>query len=267
MRLKRYTPLQKIFHILLITTFLILSVTGVSLMYHSTDWGRSIAILFGGYSGTLQVHIITGIIMIAVFVIHVIYAFYILLNNKIHPGDSVLPQIKDFKQLFEHIRWVFGGKFPDFDRWSYAEKFEYWAVLWGTIVLAITGLILAVPEWSTRYIEGWGLNIALWIHRIEAGLAMLDIFLVHYLIVHMRRQIFPMDRTMLSGDADYKVIAHEKPAWIKRLKASGDLDIKLVEDTAPAWKKVVSYTFGLTAVAIGFYLVIGALLNLGAVVW
>jgi len=266
MRLKRFTPIQKMFHILLMFSFLTQAVTGTARMYIETQWGQMLAQPFGGYDGCLIVHKYTGLFMLLLFLCHLVYALFIIFAHKAERDDTLLPQGRDIGQFFAHLRWMVGGNAPRFERWGYWEKFDYWAVFWGMIILGITGLMLYSPLETSRYFKGWSLNVALWVHRIEACLAMLHVFIIHFAIAHLRRHNFPMDRAMFCGDTDLEAASHERPAWIARLRTNDNLENQISSD-APTLRVAVSYIIGLSAVILGIYLVIGGLMNACIVNW
>jgi hypothetical protein len=133
-------------------------------------------------------------------------------------------------------------------------------------IIGITGLMMAYPLVTTRIVPGWALNVAFWVHRIEAILAMAHIFIIHFFIGHLRRHNFPMDRAMFEGSADLETVQHEKPAWIGRLEQSGELDGILVSEAMPV-QRVIYYVFGFAAVAAGLFLLIGALINVRYISW
>ena len=128
------------------------------------------------------------------------------------------------------------------------------------IVLGVTGLILFNSVFSSYYMPGWGINIALWIHRIEAILAMAHVFIIHFFIGHLRRHSFPMDLAMFVGSVDLEAARHERPAWVARLEQSGRLESQLVAE-APARRRALFYIFGYAAIAVGLFLLIGGLVN------
>ena len=270
-RIKRFTPLQCVFHVLLMLSFLTQAATGLSRMYGQTSWGHNLGALFGGYDAARNVHIYVGIFMISGMALHALYMLF-KINWRGFPGslfgpDSLIPRPADIKHFFQHIGWFLGfGKSPEFDRWGYWEKFDYWAVFWGITIIGITGLIMAFPYVSTRYMPGWGLNVAFWIHRIEALLAMGHLFIIHFFIAHLRRHNFPMDHTMFEGSAHFEAARHERPAWISRLRQSGELDGVLVSEAMPL-QRVIAYVFGFAAVAAGLFLLIGALINVRYISW
>ncbi len=271
MRVKRFTPVQRLFHTLLMISFLIQGATGLARMYMETGWGRSLGAVFGGYEAAKTVHIYVGTFMLIGFFVHALYLLT-KINWKKFPAslwgpDSLLPGPADIKQFFQHIPWLLGvSSPPDFDRWGYWEKFDYWAVFWGMTIIGITGLIMAYPLSATKVIPGWGLNVAFWVHRIEALLAMGHIFIIHFFIGHLRRHSFPMDRSIFEGSADLKALEEEKPAWVQRLRENGALDQILVPESSSGLR-VTYYVIGYAAIFCGLFLLFGALVNLAGVSW
>lgn len=270
-RIKRFSPLQRIFHVLLMLSFLTQGATGLSRMYFETPWGRWLGWLFGGYEAARTVHIYVGIFMLCGLLVHVFYLLFKIkwqqFPHSLTGPDSLLPRPNDIKQFFQHVAWFMGiGKPPAFDRWGYWEKFDYWAVFWGMVIIGTTGLLMAFPLSASRIMPGWGLNVAFWIHRIEALLAMAHVFIIHFFIAHLRRHNFPMDRAMFEGSVSLDAVRHEKPAWIDRLEKNGELDGVLVTEAVPG-QRIVFYVFGYAAVAAGLFLLIGALVNTPYISW
>jgi cytochrome b subunit of formate dehydrogenase len=270
-RLLRFTPVQRLFHIGLVVTFLIQSATGLARMYMNTGWGRTLGSVFGGYESARTVHIVVGVIMICGFALHTVYLLS-RIDWKRFPGsifgpDSLIPRPADLLHFFQHLGWMVGlRKAPAFERWGYWEKFDYWAVFWGMGIIGLTGLLLAYPLWATRYMPGWGLNLAFWVHRIEALLAIGHVFIIHFFIGHLRRHNFPMDRAMFEGSVPLSATAKEKPEWVDRLRASGQLDGALVSAKSGGLLTAY-YIAGYAVIAAGVFLVIGALVNMRLVNW
>jgi cytochrome b subunit of formate dehydrogenase len=271
-RVKRFTPLQRLFHLGLMICFLIQSASGLGRMFMQTTWGQGLCWVFGGYEAARTVHVYVGIFMLCWFALHALYVLA-KINWREFPGclfgpDSLLPHPRDIRQAFQHTAWFLGLRKnpPEFDRWGYWEKFDYWAVFWGMAIIGVTGLIMAYPFASTQVMPGWGLNVAFWVHRIEAILAMAHVFIIHFFIGHLRRHNFPMDSAMFEGSVDLHAAREERPAWIERLEQGGKLQGALVTESAPGMK-IVFYLLGYTAIVIGMFLLIGALANSGRLVF
>jgi cytochrome b subunit of formate dehydrogenase len=270
-RIRRFSLLQRLFHSLLILSFLTQGSTGLARLYIETSWGKRLAWVFGGYESCRTIHIYVGIFLICLFVVHGLYLL-VKINWREFPStlfgpDSILPRPKDIKDFFQHVGWFLGkAELPQFDRWGYWEKFDYWAVFWGIPVLGLTGLLMAYPLASSRLVPGWFLNVTLWVHRIEAILAMCHVFIIHFFIAHLRPHSFPMDRAMFEGSADLSATRHEKPAWVERLAQEGKLESVLVPE-AEVWKRALFLLFGYCAVAIGVFLLIGGMVNSPYITW
>ncbi len=270
-KIKRFSPVLCLFHLILLLTFLFQSATGIARLSVETAWGRRLCNFFGGYESTFTLHKYVGILMLVVFFFHLIYLFSKVKWRKpaesILGPDSIFPRLKDFSEFFQHVGWFLGlTEHPKFDRWTYWEKFDYWAVFWGMIILSSTGLVLSFQIFATRYIPGWGLNIALWLHRIEALLAMAHVFIIHFLIAHFRRHNFPMDRVIFDGNTSLETLRHEKISWIERLENTNRLN-QLIAKEPTTSQKIISYVVGYTAMAIGVFLLIGGIMNLADITW
>jgi thiosulfate reductase cytochrome b subunit len=270
-RIKRFTTVQRCFHLMLMLAFLIQAATGLGRMYIETSWGKAVTWVFGGYEMSREIHVTVGILLIFGFLVHVGYLLagidWRKFPQSLTGPDSLLPQPGDLKDFLRHIAWFLGAKqSPQFDRWGYWEKFDYWAVFWGVPLLGLTGLLLAYPLAASNVIPGWGLNVAFWIHRIEALLAMAHIFIIHFFIGHLRSHNFPMDRAMFEGSVSLEATSHEKPAWIARLQQEGELHSLLAAE-APLPRRILFYTLGYIAIALGVFLLIGGLVNVRDITW
>jgi len=270
-RIRRFTPIQRLFHLILMLCFLTQGATGLSRLYIETAWGQWLAWIFGGYGTAGTIHKIVGVAMFLAFGTHLIY---VLFKIKWQSGpralfgpDSLVPHPRDIKNFFLHIGWFLHlSRHPRFDRWGYWEKFDYWAVFWGTPVLGVTGLLLISPVFTSLFFPGWILNIALWVHRIESILAMAHVFIIHFFIGHLRRHSFPMDLAMFEGAVSLESVRHEKSIWIERLESSGRLQQMMVPRASKSFR-VACYFFGYTAMAIGLFLLIGSLFNSTSITW
>lgn len=270
MRIRRFTRLQRVFHLLLMICFFVQATTGIGRMYMETSFGQILLAPFGGFNNALIWHQWFGILLLFLFALHLIYLLILIprIGKKSLSGpDSIMPRIMDLRLAWEHLRWMLGRKeLPPFERWAYWEKFDYWAVFWGMVIIGGTGLILYNPLASATIMPGWIINVAFWAHRIEAILAIAHVFLIHFAIAHLRRHNFPMDRTIFTGSADLQAMHEEKSAWISRLKSEHRLQMHIVQDAAlPA--RIASYSVGFLAIFLGLYIVIGGVINFRYVTW
>jgi len=260
LRIKRFSVPDRIFHLLLMITFLIQTATGFSRLFIATRWGKALSAAFGGYESALLIHKWVGVLMMIGFVIHTLQLLYRIdwknIGNSLFGPDSLIPNLQDFKQFGQRLRWFFGGGTPPkIDRWAYWEKFDYWAVYWGLPLLALTGLMLMYPIWSSRWMPGWMLNVAVLLHRAEAILAVTYIFIVHFYVGHLRPSSFPMNEAMFSGSVPMDEAMEEKPAWVARLKKEDRLESGQANPPA-LWYRASYFVFGYAALGFGVYLLI-----------
>jgi cytochrome b subunit of formate dehydrogenase len=150
------------------------------------------------------------------------------------------------------FKWFVGkGPRPLFDRWTYFEKFDYWAVFWGVNIIGWSGLMLAFPHVTATYLPGWVFNVATLVHGEEAFLAAVFLFTVHFFNNHFRPdKLPPPDVVMFTGTQSLEEFRRDHPAQYQRLLESGELATRLVD--APARTLTVgSKALGLVLIAIG----------------
>jgi cytochrome b subunit of formate dehydrogenase len=167
-----------------------------------------------------------------------------------------MPGIQDVKDVIAHNKWFFGrGPKPDFDRWTYWEKFDYMAVFWGVTMIGVSGLIMWFPEFFTLFLPGWSINVAHIIHSDEALLAAGFIFTFHFFNVHFRPDKFPMDKVMFSGRISKAELIGERKKLYDRWVAEGSLDEHRAGHEWESWKKI-ALPLGFSAFLIGVVLMV-----------
>ncbi|MDP2646384.1 MAG: cytochrome C [Desulfobacterales bacterium] len=265
--IRRFSGLERVFHLFLMVTFLIQSITGFSRVYITTDFGRLLTKMVGGYDAALILHKWTGLLMITGFLLHTAYLITLILPMKekgfiksLLGPDSLIPNLEDGKNLWQQILWSLGmGPAPQFERWTYLEKFDYWAVYWGMPLLAVTGLMAMFPLVTSSLLPGWALNIAVFVHRAEAVLATGYIFIVHFFMGHLRPTSFPMNEAMFSGSLPLEKALEEHPGWVERLKKEGKFE-RLQTGPPEKWYRALYYIFGYTALSVGIYLLVNGII-------
>jgi cytochrome b subunit of formate dehydrogenase len=230
----RFHRHDRLLHGMLMASFLTLSLTGMPLLFPQAPWAARLAGLLGGYRVTGGLHRVAAATLMTVFLIHVLRLAHRLFVKKdygmLWGPRSLVPQPVDVVQLFQHFRWFVGaGPRPRFDRYSYWEKFDYWAVFWGMAIIGSSGLLLWFPAFFARFLPGWIFNIALVVHGEEALLAMVFIFTVHFFNGHLRPDKFPMDLVIFTGRVSLEELKHERPAEYDRMVAENTLEQTLTE--------------------------------------
>lgn len=259
---RRFTRQQSILHVLMVVSFLGLAVTGMTLKFSYLQWARWLSEALGGFESAGYIHRICAIITGVYFFTHLIT----LIRNKYRARESwkqflfnpnsMLPNKNDLKELRETFKWFIGmGKRPSYGRWTYWEKFDYFAVFWGVAIIGSTGLVLWFPELFTIFLPGWFVNVATIIHSDEALLATAFIFTVHFFNTHFRPDKFPMDITIFSGRESLEELKKDRPREYKRLLQKGELK-KHLTDSLPSVTIRGLKIFGAVALTIGVILIL-----------
>jgi cytochrome b subunit of formate dehydrogenase len=170
--------------------------------------------------------------------------------------DSPMFNLQDLKDFVAHQKWFFGrGARPEFDRWTYWEKFDWLAVFWGMFAIGFSGLVMWMPQAATHVLPGWAINVAHIVHSDEAMLATGFIFTFHFFNVHFRIEKFPFDPVIFSGRITEAEMKHERRRQYDRLKAEGRLDDEKLGDEWARWRKIFA-PIGMTAFMIGVVLIV-----------
>ncbi|MBK9115204.1 MAG: hypothetical protein IPM22_06090 [Betaproteobacteria bacterium] len=229
---RRFTGIERVMHAALMLTFVGCALSGLPLIYSDQAWARTLARLLGGFEGAGLIHRICAFVMIVVFVSHVVLVFWKALaggrlKSVFWGPDSMVPQPQDAFDLWNNFKWFVGrGPQPKFDRWTYWEKFDYWAVFWGMFIIGGSGLLLWFPLFFAKFLPGWMFNIAALIHGEEALLAVGFIFTFHFFNGHVRPAKFPMDTVIFTGRISEREMKEERLVEYERLARDGRLAAK-----------------------------------------
>jgi cytochrome b subunit of formate dehydrogenase len=226
---RRFSASERVLHSCLMLAFVGCALTGLPLIFAAEPWAALLARFFGGFEGAGIIHRICATLMIAVFVTHV----FLVARRALRSGDalrvlwgpdSMVPQPQDGVDFYAHVKWFLGrGPRPQFDRWTYWEKFDYWAVFWGMAIIGGSGLLLWFPFFFGNVLPGWTFNLASLVHGEEALLAVGFIFTIHFFNGHLRPEKFPMDTVVFTGRISEHELRSERATQYQRLAASGAL--------------------------------------------
>ncbi|RPI18484.1 MAG: cytochrome b/b6 domain-containing protein [Ignavibacteriae bacterium] len=212
-------------HILLLSSTVMLILTGIPLKFPKSDFFQFIINWFGGPPGARAVHHLFALVMIFVGVYHLIYSFWSRAGRK--DFYELLPSLRDFSDVINQLKYYLGIRKEKvkYGRFSYVEKFDYWAVYWGLIMMIGTGTIMWLfqgkfepvwigeinlsfgPDMVTNYVHA----IAREMHSDEALLATLVIIGWHFYNVHLNPHKFPMSKVWLNGKVTKKEMLDEHP--------------------------------------------------------
>ena len=256
--IRRWTRLWTALHVGMMTSFLGLGVTGLPLYYSESGWALALMRFFGGPPAAGLVHRASAVLMgatIAAYLGNVAWRFLVKRERGLFLGpNSMVPRRKDFQDLAGNIKWFFGrGPKPRFDRWTYWEKFDFWAVFWGIAVIGGSGLVLWFPVAATRILPAWAINVATVVHGHEAILAIGFIFSIHVFHTHLRPDKFPMDLVFFTGRMSEEEFRHERPEEYARAVEDGSLEAMVAQPVRPG-TRIGAYLLGSAALGVGFFL-------------
>ena len=265
--IQRFDRKTRALHVVIMTTFLLLAATGMPILFSDAAWGRALAMLFGGFTGAGLVHRAAGGVLLLAVAWHVGNIFWRAFVRGEHGlfwgPTSMTPQLRDLVQFWQQLKWFFGrGPYPKYEHFTYWEKFDYWAVLWGTAIMGAAGLILWFPEAAAVVLPGWMFNVALFVHGAEASLAIGFIFVVHFFNGHLRPNKFPMDLVIFTGSVPEEELRHERAGQYERLSRSGQLGTLSVAAPSDAERRrgYIVGTIGLVLGLLLFGLILQAVL-------
>ena len=250
----RFSGFNRTLHALVIVSFLGLVATGLPLHFAHAPWARTLIGLFGGIPAAGVLHRLCALITFGYFFAHVAYLVFQLITRAdrmrlLWGPDSMVPQLKDLRDIVQMFKWFVGlAPRPQFERYSYMEKFDYWAVFWGVAIIGTSGLFLWFPTFFARFLPGWVFNIATIVHGDEALLATCFIFTIHFFNVHLRPEKFPIDTVIFTGRATSEYMKEEHPLEYERARRGGQLDGRVAQPPSPAatrWSVVLGFaSFG-----------------------
>ena len=264
---KRFSRTWRIAHITFALSLMVLTLTGMPLFYPDVAWAPIIMTALGGPHTAGIIHRVAAVIFAGVFFWHLFYMVWGISrdwkNFQVFGPNSLVPNLQDGKDMLAMFRWFFGlGPRPKFDRWTYWEKFDYWAPFWGVTIIGVSGLVMWFPQVFGAFLPGWVFNVAAIFHGEEAFLAVVFLFTVHFFNNHFRPDKFPLGEVMFTGTFSLEEFKHDHGVEYERLLASGELEKYLV-DAPSTFKFKASKVLGfvlitiglslLTLVAIGFF--------------
>ena len=204
----RMSTNQRWQHLILLSSFIILVITGFALKFPNS-W---IAELLGNGNGERLrsiIHRVAGVILIGAGVYHI---FYLVITKE---GRRLIcdfaPRPKDAFDAWGTMRYYLGlgGEKPKFGRFNYAEKAEYWALVWGTALMAVTGVMLWANVSTGNLLARWWVDVATAIHFYEAILATLAIVVWHFYQVFLDPDVYPMNWAWWDGKMPVEHYRHE----------------------------------------------------------
>ena len=222
----RFDIHQRIQHWFMLSGVILLAVTGWPLrgagvgavdFAQRVESSRRFLALFGGAHGAGVAHRVGAVLIIVSGGYHLFYLAF-LARKRVLPL-SMVPTLKDALDIRDNLLFMLGLKKerPRFERYNYLEKFDYWAVFWGIIMMVGSGFLFWFPAFFSRFLPTFVLTSAQIIHGEEATLAAIFLFVVHFYNVHLKPSIFPMNWTWLTGQTTLEYMKEEHAEEYDRL--------------------------------------------------
>jgi formate dehydrogenase gamma subunit len=216
----------RIAHWGVILSFPTLVITGFALKFPEAWWARPLLMLEGHLAFRGIVHRTAAVVLTISTIYHVIH---LAVNRRDRLFlKAMLPDIKDAKDLLQVFSYNLGftKAEPHFKKFNYAEKMEYWAFMWGTVVMTVSGGLLWFNNFTLRHFPKWITDAATAVHYYEALLATFSILIWHFYMVIFDPLVYPMDTAFINGKVSADHYRHSRPEYLRALERA-----HLVEST------------------------------------
>jgi formate dehydrogenase gamma subunit len=215
---------QRIQHWLMIASFSLLAITGLPMRFSDVHWLGGVYSIMGGITGARIIHRIAAVVMIIDGLIHLVYIVRLLIAHgfRVREAWPMIPNMKDARDWWDTSLYYFGMRreLPQYDRFNFREKFDYFAVFWGLPVMMLSGLVLWFPVYFGNILPDLALGVASIAHSDEAILAISAIVVWHFYNVHYNPDKFPMSWVWWHGKISEAEIRHEHPLEYERILAA-----------------------------------------------
>ncbi len=226
-KVRRFDLNQRIQHIWLFVTTFILALTGFAQMYYNS-WGYYVGQMLGGQQNLISAHLLTAFFLGILIVYHFAFygAQYVIRRMQGNPVRlSIMLSKKDITDFIQSMKYMIGRADtpPNYAKYDYAQKFDYWGIYWGMIILGTPGVLL----WAFGYNFLNGLPFIM--HTDEAMLAVLFLMVFHFYQTHFNPRYFPMNKVFITGKMSEKDMEKEHPLELERIKSEAPKPPKEIE--------------------------------------
>jgi formate dehydrogenase gamma subunit len=207
----RFSLRQRLEHAAIMLLFVVLAVTGFPQKFFGAGWAAWTINTLGGIDTVRWLHRMAGIVFAALTVVHLAIAVTLVLSGR--TGWTMLPTRKDFADVVIMLRYYLGlsDEHARFGRYDYRQKFEYWGLVLGGLMMIATGFMLYLPALTTRLLPGELIPAAKVAHSNEGLLAFLVVIIWHIYNAHLAPEVFPFDRSIFTGRVSREWMEKEHP--------------------------------------------------------
>lgn len=237
----RLTLNERIQHLNLFINFTVLVITGFALKYPEAFWASPIRDAPMGMTFRGLLHRLSGVAIVTLGLYHVSYIIFTRRGREILM--DMVPRLKDARDLWETLKNNLfinrPAKVIKMDRFNFRQKLEYYGLIWGTVVMTLTGFILWFEVEWLKYFPKWTFDVARAIHFYEAILATLTIFVWHFYSVIFDPDVYPMKWAWITGSMTEHEMELEHGLWLEKIKSEEKQRLKEVRETLSVSGRVV----------------------------
>jgi formate dehydrogenase gamma subunit len=206
---RRFSPWALFQHFAVMILFVALLLTGLPQKWPQAELSQWLVDAMGGVFATRWIHRVAGILFGVLALAHMAIAGAMVATRRWKA--TMFLNRQDFRDTIQNLRWYLGrtDRPPRFGRYDYKQKFEYWGMIMGGVVMTVTGLLLFFPVAVSRLLPAELIPVAKVMHSNEALLAMLIITVWHLYGAHLSPDVFPLDASMFTGKISKERLAHE----------------------------------------------------------
>jgi formate dehydrogenase subunit gamma len=216
--LVRFGAKQRVEHFLTMIDFVGLVITGLPQKFYTANWAQWLIGAMGGIDTVRWMHRFFGVVLIISVILHGYGAVAAILSRKVHFTMAV--NKRDFGDAIQTLRYYLGlADHPArFDRYDYKQKWEYWSLMIGNVIMILSGLTLMYPTVVARIGPGEIVPAAKVAHSNEGLMAFLVITIWHVFNAHLNPDVFPFDASIFTGKISRERMEHEHPLELERLE-------------------------------------------------
>jgi cytochrome b subunit of formate dehydrogenase len=207
----RFNLRQRLEHIAVMSLFIILSATGLPQKFYQAGWAETMILWLGGIDRVRWIHRAAGLLFTLLTFTHLTTSIGLVITGR--SKLSLVPTRKDFTDAIVTLRYYLGMSDlkAKFGRFDYRQKFEYWGLVLGAVIVILTGLTLYFPILVTRFLPGDLIPAAKLAHGNEALMAFLVVIVWHIYNAHLSPDVFPFDTSIFTGRVTRERLEHEHP--------------------------------------------------------
>lgn len=257
---QRWNLQHRMQHLVLFISMFGLLSTGMAIKYHYVGWADWFMSAVGGFHMNLIIHKISAALLVAVSVWHLIYMLIAWTKERSHPLTwAMMPTFKDITDAGQHMAYLLHlrEKPPQYDRYTYLEKFEYLSIFWGMLVMGLTGFSLWFPAKAAGFVPRTFLDGFRIIHSNEALVALIALAYGHFFTVHLNPGVFPSSSVWFNGKISLEHMMEEHPLEYQRLVEQGKLPaMEHHEHKLAGWRKGLGFVELILYSAMFYYMLV-----------